>query len=79
MANWANISQNAQKYGDFAGRTISEQEAYFEFFGGADRSGFKSIFATVGKAFAKEQSILKARGLRCPFAGVASSKSTTRL
>lgn len=77
MANWANISRNAKTHGDFAGRTTAEQDAYFEFFAGSEPSGDKALFMNVGRVFAKVQNIRAARGLRWPFAGVASSESIT--
>lgn len=77
MANWANISRNAKTHGDFAGRTTAEQDVYYEFFAGSEPNGDKAIFMNVGRVLAKVQSIRAARGLRWPFAGVASSESIT--
>ncbi|KPA21643.1 hypothetical protein shim_23500 [Shimia sp. SK013] len=74
MANWVTISRNAKTHGHFAGRTTAEQDAYFEFFGGSDRSGLKVIFLTVGRVFTKVRNVYSARGLRFPFAEIASSK-----
>lgn len=36
MTHWITISRNAARHGDFAGRSQREQDAYFEFFAGAD-------------------------------------------
>ncbi len=36
MNNWAQISKNSRKHGDFAGRSSKEQDAYFEFFSDSD-------------------------------------------
>lgn len=43
MANWTGISRNLKRNGHFAGHSEIEQDAYFEFFAGSDRSYLKTI------------------------------------
>ncbi len=45
MSNWDNIERNVNKYGDFAGRTQAEQDAYYEFFAGTELSDRVAINA----------------------------------
>lgn len=39
MTDWTQITRNARTHGDFAGRSIAEQDAFFAFFAGPDRTG----------------------------------------
>ena len=69
MANWENIHRNVKKYGDFGGRTQSEQDAYFEFFAGQELGDRVAINAKkVWNNFGQH--------LRQPLFRLASSKST---
>lgn len=77
MPDWEDISRNAKSHGDFAGRTSAEQDAYFEFFAGSERSGLEAIFLTVRQVFATAKNFGTVRGLRWPNVGVSSSDSTT--
>ena len=77
MANWANIARNAKAHGDFAGRTQAEQDAYFEFFAGAEPVKGATIGTNVRTFFANAQFTRALRGLRWPQLAVASPQSTS--
>ena len=68
MADWADISYNAKKHGDFAGRSKTEQDAYFEFFASTQREAFSLrlfiVFARIIRSHPNS-------GLRLPSARVA--------
>ncbi len=68
MSNWDNIERNVNKYGDFAGRTQAEQDAYYEFFAGTELSDRVAINA-------KKIWNIFARHLRRPLFGVDFSRS----
>ncbi|MCR9055873.1 MAG: hypothetical protein NXI02_00925 [Rhodobacteraceae bacterium] len=71
MADWADISRSAKKHGDFAGRTKSEQDAYFEFFAGPESSRLPAVGLRLFMVFARVIQVHIIRGLRLPIAGVA--------
>lgn len=77
MADWADISRNAKKHGDFAGRTRSEQEAYFEFFAGSKNSQHQAIRLKLSVIFARINRVYHNRGLSSPVARVASTDPAT--
>lgn len=77
MANWANIARNAKAHGDFAGRTQAEQDAYFEFFAGAEPVKGETIATKVRTFVAVARFMRALRGLRWSQFAVTSSHSTS--
>jgi len=78
MADWADISRNAKKHGDFAGRTISEQEAYFDFFVGSENSHLQAIRLKLSMVFVRINRVYHHPVLSSPVVSVASTDPATR-
>ena len=76
MTNWENILQHAKSHGDFAGRSQAEQDAYYEFFAGAEIGSFGALASGVRQAANKLHKFTDTFVLRRRPFGVASSQST---
>ena len=76
MTNWENILQQAKSHGDFAGRSQAEQDAYYEFFAGAEIGSFGALAPGVRQAAKKLHKFMDTLVLRRRQFGVASSQST---
>ena len=75
MADWADILQNAKIQGDFAGKSKSEQDAYFEFFAGTQH---EAISLRSLKALARTLQAHINSGLPLSIAKVAFSDPAAR-
>ncbi|MFK8035966.1 MAG: hypothetical protein AB8B94_17665 [Hyphomicrobiales bacterium] len=53
MADWTDITRNLKAHGHFAGRSETEQDAYFEFIAGPDREFGRKIRIEVPKALSQ--------------------------
>ena len=76
MTNWENILQQAKSHGNFAGRSQAEQDAYFEFFAGAETGKINALASGVHQAANKLHKFMDTFVLRRRPFGVASSQST---
>ena len=74
MADWTGITRNARAHKDFAGRSTTEQDAYFTFF--ADNT--PSFVTRTRKALARLPHLVNARGLPVTPLRVTFGKSPNR-
>ena len=75
MADWTQIDENLRKHGHFAGRTVAEQDAYFEFFAGPDVGSLSRWVARLTKAIRQLKPGWSSGGLHTGSAGLTSAKA----
>lgn len=72
MADWTGIANNMRQHGQFAGRSGTDEDAYFIFFAGSDRPATGFVRAALSRALAVASRLENGRGLRWMPFGLAS-------